>query len=181
MVRGTDDGTEVLLDERVARLETLFQEHHRRVFRAALRVTGSPTDAEDVLQTVFSRLLKQMPDEDLGRGWGAYLHRSGVNAGVDLLRARTRRRWSPMDEMEVEPVDPKRSPEAAAGLNERKLELRRALSAESPRAAEIFALRYFEGYRNSEIAELIGISRTAVAVTLHRVRARLTKKLGADS
>ena len=86
-----------------------------------------------------------------------------------------------MDEMEVEPVDPKRSPEAAAGLNERKLELRRALSAESQRAAEIFALRYFEGYRNSEIAELIGISRTAVAVTLHRVRARLTKKLGADS
>ena len=99
MVRGTDEGTGAELDERIDRLAAVFQEHHRRVFHAALRVTGSPTDAEDVLQTVFSRLLKKMPDEDLGRGWGAYLHRSGVNAGVDLLRARTRRRSSPLDEM----------------------------------------------------------------------------------
>ena len=180
MVQETDTRS-TKLDDRVARVEVLFQEHHRRVFHAALRLTGNPTDAEDVLQTVFSRLLKRMPDEDLGSGWGSYLHRAGVNAGVDLLRARTRRRWSSLEEVAAEPIDPKRSPESDASLSERKRELRQALSDERPRAAEIFALRYFEGYRNSEIAELIGISRTAVAVTLHRVRARLTKRLGADS
>src|SRR5438093_8515114 len=36
-------------------LEKLFQEHSRRVFQAAYRITGNAMDAEDVLQTVFLR------------------------------------------------------------------------------------------------------------------------------
>ena len=40
-------------------LEQVFREHHGRVFRAAYRVTGNPSDAEDVMQTVFMRLARQ--------------------------------------------------------------------------------------------------------------------------
>jgi len=39
-------------------LETLFRAHYKHVFRAAHRITGSAADAEDVLQTVFLRLIK---------------------------------------------------------------------------------------------------------------------------
>src|SRR5881396_3180714 len=42
--------------QRINDLEALFREHYDRVFRAAHRVTGNPEDAEDVLQTVFTRL-----------------------------------------------------------------------------------------------------------------------------
>ena len=38
-------------------LEVIFKEHHGMVFRAAYRVTGNAGDAEDVLQTVFLRLV----------------------------------------------------------------------------------------------------------------------------
>jgi len=37
-------------------LETLFRRHQTLVMRSAYRITGSMTDAEDVLQTVFLRL-----------------------------------------------------------------------------------------------------------------------------
>ena len=37
----------------------LYERHYEAVFRAALRVTGNPSDAEDVLQTVFLRVLAQ--------------------------------------------------------------------------------------------------------------------------
>src|SRR2546425_12699935 len=40
------------------RVETLFELHHDREFRAAYRVTGSTADAEDVLQTVFLRIAR---------------------------------------------------------------------------------------------------------------------------
>ena len=60
---------------------------------------------------------------------------------------------------------------------ERKLELRRALGAESPRAAEIFALRYFEGYRNSEIAELLELTQRTVARDWSLARAWLMRAL----
>ena len=46
------------------------------------------------------------------------------------------------------------------------------------RAATVFALRYFEGYDNNKIAELLGTSPTVVAVTLHRARTRLRREIG---
>jgi DNA-directed RNA polymerase specialized sigma24 family protein len=42
-----------------ADLERIFREHHGLVFRAAYRVTGNADDAEDVLQTVFLRMMKR--------------------------------------------------------------------------------------------------------------------------
>jgi len=43
----------------------------------------------------------------------------------------------------------------------------------SPRAAEIFSLRFFEGLDNVEIARTLDTTQATVAVTLHRTRERL--------
>lgn len=40
-------------------LEELFRAHHEQIFRAAYRITNSATDAEDVLQTIFLRLVRR--------------------------------------------------------------------------------------------------------------------------
>jgi RNA polymerase sigma-70 factor (ECF subfamily) len=55
-----------------------------------------------------------------------------------------------------------------------------ALAQLNPRAAEIFALRYFDGYGNREIARLLNTSWSTVAVTLHRTRAKLQSALKGD-
>src|SRR5258708_40039446 len=71
-------------------LETLFQAHHERVFRAAHRITGSTADAEDVLQTVFLRLAKSSGSWDFSENPAAYLSRAAINAALDLVRKRGR-------------------------------------------------------------------------------------------
>src|SRR5688572_29954238 len=73
-------------------LETLFRAHHDRVFRTAHRITGSAADAEDVLQTIFLRLLKGHDALHLSPNPEAYLSRAAINASLDLLRSRTRSR-----------------------------------------------------------------------------------------
>ena len=55
--------------------------------------------------------------------------------------------------------------------------LRLAISELSPRAAEMFTLRYLEDLGNREIAALMGTSQAVVAVTLHNARTRLRKRL----
>ena len=45
--------------------------------------------------------------------------------------------------------------------------------ASDPKWAEMFALRYFEGYSNAEIAKALDISQVLVAVNLHRARKQL--------
>ena len=56
--------------------------------------------------------------------------------------------------------------------------IREAVAKLEGRAATVFALRYFEGYDNAQIAEVLGTSQMVVAVTLHRARTRLRKEIG---
>jgi len=161
-------------------LEELFRDHHERVFRAAFRVTGNADDAEDVLQTVFFRLLRRDDDLDLSRSAASYLHRAAVNASLDLLRHRKRAGAVDVEGMEETLEDPAEAgPERHQRGRQMAADLRRAMTRLAPRHAEIFALRYLEGYGNKEIAAALGTSQTAVAVTLHRVRGRLRKELAA--
>ena len=74
-------------------LERMFQEHHERVFRAAYRVTGNASDAEDVLQTIFLRLARREGDLGIDEASAGYFHRAAVNAALDLLRSRRRSPW----------------------------------------------------------------------------------------
>lgn len=175
-------------------LGAAFAAHHTGVYRAAYRVTGSAADAEDVLQTVFTRLIHRakthqrdaspVPAEDLGR----YLHRSAVNAALDVVRSRQRSGWAPLEDVDrsnsthdpsLLPGSLPSDPERDESLRRLRRSLRLALCRLSPRAAEVFALRYFEDLGNQEIAELLGTSSAAIAVLLHRTRARLQKDLTA--
>ena len=172
-----------------ADLATIFEQHHGAVYRAAYRITGNAMDAEDVLQTVFTRLLRRPgapaagdgPDRPvLAQSAGSYLHRAAVNAALDLLRSRRRSRLVALGEVEEELIDDERpSPERRSSGRELGRQLRGALSRLPPRQAEIFALRYLEGLGNLEIARQLGSSQTAIAVILHRARHRLQRELQA--
>lgn len=167
-------------------LETLFHQHHGAVFRAAYRITGDAADAEDVLQTVFVRLLRRQVSAQLGEdeldlsdSASSYLHRAAVNAALDLLRARRRSRAVALADVEDGLEETAPGPERSRGSRELARQLRTALTRLPPKSAEIFALRYFEDYSNLEIARLLGASQTSIAVILHRARHRLRKELGA--
>jgi RNA polymerase sigma-70 factor, ECF subfamily len=162
-------------------VESLFRQHYDHVFRAAYRVTGNALDAEDVLQTVFLRLVRRKGELDLGPNPGGYLHRAAINAALDLLRARGKSNLVPIEETADLPASPHGGPESERASREVQRALRAALAKLSPNAAEMFALRYFEGYDNHEIASLLGTSKLVVGVILHRTRARLRKELGAFS
>jgi RNA polymerase sigma factor (sigma-70 family) len=61
------------------------------VYRTAERITGNAEDAEDVLQTLFLRLLGRELSGDVLANPRAYLYRATVNIALDVLRARKRR------------------------------------------------------------------------------------------
>ena len=158
-------------------LETLFQAHHERVFRAAHRITGSAADAEDVLQTVFLRLAKSQGTWDLSGNPAAYLSRAAINAALDLVRKRGR--VVGLDDLAHEPREiGARNPESQHVDRELQKLIRQAVSRLGATAAEMFVLRYYEGHDNREIAKVMGTSQMVVGVVLHRARTRLRKEIG---
>jgi RNA polymerase sigma-70 factor (ECF subfamily) len=158
-------------------LEQIFREHHAMVFRAAYRVTGNAGDAEDVLQTVFLRMMKRDRDAEPVGNMTSFLHRAAVNAALDLMRSRHNVRNIPLDELEpVLAEAPHRSPDRAHTSGEIREWLRGALARLNPRIAEMFTMRFFEGKDNPEIARLLNTTPGTVAVTLSRTRDRLQKE-----
>ena len=163
----------------VGDLESLFQAHHGRVFRTAQRVTGSAADAEDVLQTVFLRLIKGQEDYDLSRNPEAYLSRAAINASLDLLRSRSRSKVVALDDVDIESfASGFRNPELAHADRELQTLVRQAVARLGKTAGEMFVLRYYEGFDNKEIAVRLNTSPLVVGVVLHRARTKLRKEIG---
>jgi RNA polymerase sigma-70 factor (ECF subfamily) len=163
--------------ERVS-LERVFLEHKERVFRAAYRVTGSASDSEDVVQSVFLKLARRELGEvgDDIQNIGGYLHRAAVNAALDLIRLRRDAQNMPLEDAEItRPLELSSRAEGEYSPLELRRWLRQAMGKLGTRSAEMFVLRYIEGRDNSEIAKMLKTSRATVAVTLHRTRSLLKK------
>jgi RNA polymerase sigma-70 factor (ECF subfamily) len=157
-------------------LEALFLEHARLIYRTAFSVTGSAQDAEDVVQTLFLQLLRHGMPPGLEKNPRGYLYRAAVNSALNSLKAR-RRRTAATDAAARELaaiVLPQPDPDPQA---ERQRRLVDAIATLKPRAVEMLILRYEHGYGEKDIARLLGTSRSMVAVTLFRARARLKKLL----
>ncbi len=147
----------------------LYERHYEAVFRAALRVTGRAADAEDVLQTVFLRVLSRGGNAEEVAQPAAYFRRAAVNAAVDVLRRRELHSESAYDDL---------APHAAVqppGLLKERL--RRAIAAVDSDDASLFLLRHVEGLSIEELAGMFQIEKNNVAVRLHRIRLRLQSEM----
>jgi RNA polymerase sigma-70 factor, ECF subfamily len=150
--------------------DRVFRAYHGLVFRTAYRITGNAADAEDVSQTVFLRLFRREMAAHVLENEEGYLRRAAINAALDVLRSRQSDRTVELVDVAEPAHDDPRDLRQALG---------RALAQLKPRAAEIFALRFLEGFSNSQIGRMLGISQVLVAVIVHRTRQQLRKELGA--
>ena len=162
--------------EPVPDLDQIYRDHHRRVIQAAYRVTGNAQDAEDVLQTVFMRLVRREGGSPLSDSLGNYLHRAAVNAGYNALRSQERRQnWydklAQLWPMETSPSDP-------AEIAEHNLQLekvRHNISRLSPAQREVIWLRFGAGLSTTEVGNALGKSTGTVKALQYNGIASLRK------
>ena len=152
--------------------ERLFREHHAFVYRTAYSIAGRVEDADDVVQTVFLRLLRREFPPDLTRNPKAYLYRAAFNAAVSVIRSRRRNDLERIEDAEAPAAPP------MPGVDEdARQQLYDAISQLNPTSAQILILRYVHDYDLNQIAKTLGTTRGTVAVSLFRSRARLKKKI----
>jgi len=153
--------------------EVIFREHSEFVYRTAYRVTGSAEDAEDVMQTLFLKLLRSPLPPEIQQKPRAYLYRAAVNTALNVVRSRKNQVLTDRSDV-LEPSVPWQHSDRESDNQEC---LRMALADLKPKAAEIFILRYVHGYSDAEIGALLGTSRGTIAISLFRTRSRLRKSI----
>jgi len=149
----------------MAALDLLFERHATPLLRLATRLMGSEADGEDVVQDVFVGLpLALRRYEERGQ-FGPWIRR--VTARTALMRLR---RIGTRGEVTL---DGALEPEQPQRLEIERIGLERAIAALPESLRVVFVLREVEGHSHAEIAALLGISRSASEVRLHRAVQRL--------
>ncbi len=163
--------------------ESAFSELYRRTRPMVARLIGgfAPLDAdevEDVIQETYVRAFKALPRLKEPGAFEAWL------LSIARNRARTRlERKSHTRQLDEEVADPE--PEAVPHLPEalqveRDIAVVRQLIAELPEGEEkkTVQLFYIEGELSArEIAERLGVGKSAVTMRLERFRARVKREL----
>jgi RNA polymerase sigma-70 factor (ECF subfamily) len=153
-----------------------FEEHSGPLFRFAYRLTGSASDAEDIVQECFLALLKP------GRSYHpqqaplrTYLFGAVRNQALKRLRQRERIG-------DADPIDrpsKEHSPEAEAARSELGDAVARAVCQLPETQREALILAHYEQMSLAEIAEVLAIEVTAVKSRLQRARVALKEILAA--
>ena len=165
--------------------ENLVRPHFDRLYRLAWRLTGQKAEAEDLFQELLIKAYGKLDDLVEIDDPGSWLSRVMYNLFIDERRRFARRRMHTVEEGEM-------SGDGLAGLpgvdnpawNHERLErmqkLDFALSKLSDEHRVVVLLHDTEGYKLSEIQDLIGIPVGTVKSRLHRARARLREILIED-
>lgn len=142
------------------------------LLRLAYVLTGSRTDAEDVVQDALSRALPRWSRISTLDDPDAYVRRMVVNAHVSW--------WRTMRRREV-PVETVRDRAAADGpFTEERDRMWRACQALPPDQRTAIVLRFYEDLDYAEIAALTGVREGSVRSRVSRGVAALRHELGDD-
>lgn len=153
----------------------IYRRHHPRVFRFALRMTGSPDAAHDVTQACFTALL-EAPRRYRGNRacLDTYLCAAARNQSLKRLRRLGREVHREPDE---HPRDGARDPlDLLLAAEEARL-VRHAVLALAPLHREVVILVEYEGMSLADVADVVGADIGTVKVRLHRARRKLRRAL----
>lgn len=150
--------------------ETIYREHHRRVWALASRWESDPDRAADLLQETFVRVWRALPDFRGDSALSTWIHTIAVRTALDRARSEERRqeRRRMAGASTPERVEPK------TGAN---VDLERAIADLPDRQRRMFVLHAMEGYRCREVAELMGVATGTVQSQVFRARQKLKEAL----
>lgn len=149
-------------------VEELVEEYSNTLFRICLVIAGNEWDAQDVIQDVFCRYIEHAPDFRDREHERAWLIKVAVNRCRDIHRFRLRHPQAELEEISAYCELPEHS-EVLAAL----MDLPESLKS-------VIYLHYIEGYKTTEIKDMLGISLNAVKKRLERGRKALKLTLSGE-
>ena len=160
---------------------TTFHQHifpiRHKLYRFALRITGSVHAAEDVVQEVLERIWKTSSEQTKGiQNWEAWCMTLTRNSSLNKARDEAQRRTASIDhltEIHTDGVTPAQTLESSDLV----AQIRRLMQSLPEKQRLVMHLRDIEELSYEEIAAVLDMSMDQVKVNLHRARKTMREKL----
>lgn len=177
-------------DGDVEAFAVLVERHQERLLRVCRRMLGDPEEARDAAQEVFLKAYRKAESfRPRGRVY-TWLYRIAMNHCLNQLRRRRVVRFlqfaAPDDPDDgdglpvLDPASGAPGPEETLEARRRWRRARRAIAGLPPNQRAVLVLAKFEGLAYKEIAEVLGVSLSAVESRLFRAMRNLEAELGMD-
>jgi RNA polymerase sigma-70 factor, ECF subfamily len=162
--------------------ERIYRSHSRRVYTLCLRMTGNPAEAADLTQDVFLQLFRKIGTFRGESAFSTWLHRMSVN--IVLMRFRRK----PLEETSLDTAAGSDDEFSASrhefggpdvrlhGIIDR-IVLQAAINELPLGYKAMFILHCIQGYKYTEIAEILGCTVGNSKSQVHKARMRLRELL----
>ena len=152
-----------------------------RVLRYLTRLVGEG-EAEDLTQSVMLKVSEGLPEFRGDSSLSTWIYRIATNAALDRLHRKTIQPPGEMqvesDEADVPQCEQTLSAETTAIREEMNACIREFIERLPENYKTVMVLSELEGFKNDEIAAILGLNLDTVKIRLHRAREKLRKDLG---
>jgi RNA polymerase sigma-70 factor, ECF subfamily len=162
---------------------SLVELHSRYLFGVAQRLTGSATDAEDIVQEAWLRAHRQLAQFEGRADVRTWLHRITVNCAIDWIRSRRHREdaHDPAD-LETGPLsergaDAQLLPDRLAASGQIQARVEQALGGLTRLERAAFILRHMEGRSLEEVGATLGMKTSATKHSIFRAVRKMRQAL----
>ena len=155
----------------------LVRTHQDQLYRVALRMTGDPADAQDVVQEAFLRAWEHLPAFRGEARFSTWVTRILINRCHNLHRARRPTVPLPEESETASGLPQAPAAETLAVAAHRRDAVRQALLSLPLDQRAPLVLTTFGGYTNAETGHILGISEGAAKLRVHRGRRVLSMLL----
>jgi RNA polymerase sigma-70 factor (ECF subfamily) len=155
------------------RFDALIVEHLAAALGLAVRLTGDPHSAEDIVQEAMLRATKARRAFEDRSNFKTWLFRIVINVFRDSLR----RLRIGVDDVEPNEVPSEDDPSIHLQEKELAAAVAQEISSLPPRQREVLILLTYEQLSTEAVAQLLGMTQQNVRTTLHLGRERLRRRL----
>lgn len=146
----------------------LYQRFSRRMFGFFFRLTQDGSTSEDLVQNVFMRLIKYKHTYAEDGRFESWIFQLARNVHHDHFKKNSRYQWQDDMESWESKLKEENSRESEMEREDELSVLKKAMLALSPEKRELIELTRFQKLRYEQVADLLGLSESAVKVRVHR-------------
>ena len=159
-----------------AALAEMVSRYQHRLYRYLLRLVHDPAAADDLFQQTWLHVIREIRRYDPRRSFDTWIFAIAHNAAIDLLRRRT---GETLDDSE--PPLPAETPDglALAMLTERSAIVAAEMASLPALYREALTLRFEEGMKLEEIAEISGAPLSTIKSRVQRGLECLRRQMAA--
>ena len=155
----------------------IYEHYHKDIHRFIKYRVSNTEAAQDVTATVFHKALKGIHNfKWQGISFSAWLYRIARNTVIDYYRSQNKHTGNVAIE-DIKIASQAKTPEEKYIETEFEVTIKELIAELPDREQKIIYMKFFEGYTNKTIAELVDLSESNVGTILHRAMKKLKKRL----